>query len=494
MKSLSAATVLLCAAVVAAFAASSQYTFVFNNPASCPFGSALPDGCAGAQASGIIVDAHLADVGSVNDLNINGGSGYTAGTYTWTSSGGGCTTAASGTVTVSGGFLGGATRGQPAYFTIANHGAGCTSNPTIAVPAGAGAGTGGSITPTTYTYTPHNAASISANGIPNFNVPGVDYPVGYSRALTLKNPTTAGNLPSCASFSGHTVTITASNCTLNGFDFSSPYTNLKINGGLSGIVVSNNKFVCTPGTTSDLQMISIGAGSNMGVTIQYNDFIGNATLTAACVSGGQIAAINLAGGSSTGTITIQYNYCLFNDSKCYNFEGGGSASNPLNIFDQYNFDADMGIGGKGAHGEHLYTYAGNGAIVANETQRFNVEIIHYYWGSPNNSTAPMAMEADGYTLNNPSATYIMAMDRGTEAYKGTSGNTVESNSAPIYCGHQEGGTVTGASVLLNNFIDASASYYPYNTSSGTCAGDYPNLHNYNLGTGAVCTGNTASTC
>src|SRR6185312_8231615 len=122
------------------------------------------------------------------------------GPYAWTSTGGGCSVAATGTVTVTGGQLGGNNRGTA--FTITNEGSGCTSRPTISVPAGAGAGTGGSIIPTVYQLTPHNFSSV-------FNVPGVDYPIGYDTTLSLQDPTIA-SLPSGASFAGTTVTLSTS--------------------------------------------------------------------------------------------------------------------------------------------------------------------------------------------------------------------------------------------------------------------------------------------
>jgi hypothetical protein len=459
---------------------------------NCPFGTALADGCTGAQAHGIIVDAHGADPGAVIDLNIFGGSGYTNGTYTWTSSGASCSPAATGTITVVGGKLGGATRGLPANFTISNHGAGCTANPTIAVPAGAGAGSGGSITPTVYTYTPHNASSKPATGIPNYNVAGVDYPIGYDRTLTLKAPT-SGNLPSCATNpSGNAVTINSSNCTINGFNFNGIH--LQVAGGLSNIVISNNLFTCIRGTTSTLDAINFG-GTSVSAVIKYNDFNGGVVNATACVTGQQTAAVN--GTFGTGTITIEYNYCYLQDAKCWNFEGGGTSGSPLAINILYNWDADMDWCQTScqtpnpAHGEDTYNYAANGAVFATPTYKFNTAIIHFYYGSPNISTSPQALEADGYSFANPNVSYNMAMDRGTQPYGGTDGSTVQSNSAPMYCGHQEGGTITGTAVHLNNFVDASASYYPYNTTGGTCTTDYPNLKNYNLGTGAVCTSATS---
>lgn len=74
-------------------------------------------------------------------LTLAAGSGYTNGTYTWTATGGGCSTEPIGTVTVSGNALTSATIGAT------TQGVGCTSGPTIPIPGGAGAGSGGSITP-----------------------------------------------------------------------------------------------------------------------------------------------------------------------------------------------------------------------------------------------------------------------------------------------------------------------------------------------------------
>lgn len=88
-------------------------------------------------------------------LTVVGGTGYSnGGPYTWTATGGGCSTEPIGTVSVSGGALTGATIGAT------TQGIGCTSTPTIPIPGGAGAGSGGSIT----------AKWPSGNGI-NFTTP-----------------------------------------------------------------------------------------------------------------------------------------------------------------------------------------------------------------------------------------------------------------------------------------------------------------------------------
>jgi hypothetical protein len=462
------------------------------NPPFCPYGSALADGCIGAQGHGTIVDAHMADPKAVIDLVINGGSGYTNGTYSWTSSGGGCTTNASGTITVSGGKLGGATRGTPANFAITTRGAGCTSRPTISVPGGAGAGTSGTITPVVYQLTPHNAAATIGN---NWNVVGVDYPVGYDTTLTLADPTGAG-LPSCASFSGSTVTINSSNCTINGFDFSLHTTNLIVAGGLTGIVITNNKFQCVHGVTTALQLLQISGGTT-NTTIKYNTFDGGAVIGLGCNdTGPNSGAVAAIGSYATGgTVTVEYNYCFHEDSKCLNFGGSASSSSTTTVVEQYNVWADFGsCGGDCSHGEAEYAFSSTslGAnVVLTWSMQFNVMLIHYYAG-PTSDTSAASVEADGTTINTPNIQYNYELARGDQAYTGSNNSNAEVASASMFCGAQESGSYTGTKTQANNILDYSGAFFPYNSGgSPNCATSFPSLADFNAGTGNSC---NVSTC
>jgi hypothetical protein len=478
----------LLASVAAAYAVTQNFTIAVTvGGTSCAFTTTLPDGCAGAQTNGTLVDAHLADPKAVIDLNIDGGSGYTNGTYAWTSTGGGCTTAASGNITVAGGILGGATRGTPANFAISNHGVGCTSRPTIAVPAGAGAGTGGLITPTVYQLTPHNAATT-------WSVAGVDYPVGYDTTLTLKDPTVTANLPACASFAGSAVTINASSCTLNGFDFGLHHTHLVVAGGLTGVLITNNKFACLRGTTTDLELILINGGST-NTTIKYNTFDGGSTLGVACVTGGQNAAIGTV--ATGGTINVQYNYCFNEDSKC--LESNQSAASPTSytLNEQYNYWVDFGICGGGcSHGEAEYAFSsttqGANAVI-NWTMGFNVMLIHYYAG-PGNATSAASIEADGTTINNPDIENNYELARGTQLYTGSNNNNGQVASGAMFCGAQESGNYTGTTVQKNNILEYSGGFFPYNAGGTvkTCAVAFPALADFNAGTGNTCNTTTCN--
>jgi hypothetical protein len=217
---------------------------------TCPQGTALPDGCKRAPA-GAPQLPHLLDVRTVVMLNILPGSGYADGTYDWTATGGGGSGAA-GTVTVSGGMLGGQNNQG---YAIADPGSGYTSRPTISV-SGLSGGSGGSITPTVYQATPHSASTP-------WNMPGVDYYVGVPSGTTLKDPTTSGSLPSGAALSGSMVSVTGCNTTLDSLDFTLHATALVINVTGSGCTttVQNSKFSANATSLYPIAFLeSLGSG------------------------------------------------------------------------------------------------------------------------------------------------------------------------------------------------------------------------------------------
>jgi len=232
MKNVAGVLVLFVAGAVSLVASSGT---IVNPSSLCSYGAALPDGCPGAPA-GTPQLPHLLDVKQVTALNIRTGSGYTNGTYTWTTSGGGGS-GATGTITVSGGALGGS---KGTLYTISNQGMLYTSRPTITVPAGAGAGSGGSIVPTVYQATPHNASTP-------WNMPGVDYYVGIPSGTVLRDPTNGANLPTGATFSGHTVKVTGCNVTLDGFDFT-------LHGG-TALVINVTGTGCTTTVQNSKQQV-----------------------------------------------------------------------------------------------------------------------------------------------------------------------------------------------------------------------------------------------
>lgn len=421
---------------------------------ACPFASALSDGCTGAQASGITPFPNLMNTGVLQGVVIRTGSGYTNGTYSWVGAGGGCVIFPTGTITVSGGNLGGP---SGLSYTITNVGSGCTSRPTIATPAGAGAGSNGGLTSVLYTTTAHNVATT-------FNVPGVDYPVGYDRTLTLKNPVVNANLPSGATVSGTTVTINSNNVTLNGFDFCAHNASLTIPASTTGTVVTNNRF-CNP--VANGQNITLGSSST--TTIKYNDFNGGAPLGGNGSTAAQLCGANCGPNGavccSMASLTFEYNYCYQQDSKCLQVQGTGPFIEKYNVYDTLG-NCPTGGSNPCAHGEADYSF---GAGTLNWTSSFNL-----YWnpfhcttldpsvwdnlgcpnGNPGNLSSIAALQADTLSINGTTMDHNVILMPGPNTGCPSAATFAYTGENVIFDGAQGGGTLTNVAETAN-IIDGS---------------------------------------
>jgi hypothetical protein len=439
---------------------------------SCPHGAALPDGCPGAPA-GTPQLPHLLDVQQVTALNILPGSGYTNGTYTWAASGGGGS-GATGTVTVANGALGGLAGLQ---YTITNQGTHYTGRPTIAVPAGAGVGSGGSIVPTVYQATPHNAATP-------WNMPGVDYYVGVPSGTVLKDPTSAANLPAGASVSGHFVTVTGCNVTLDGFDFTLHDTALVINVTGTGCTttVQNSK---QQAMSSSITFFPIAQLTNLGsggaFVYRNNEYDGLAPYG---VTGGSGFAVN-APICCQGNVTLEYNYFHNFDAKIIQMSGT-TPSSPM--VERYNLFADFGsCGDSCAHGEAEFTYSGSPGTVS-FTGQFNTYILPMYTGTMN-LTAPHAVLAENMTIDGVLDDHNVILAQGPQ---GTCANnpTYYVAAAAIYDGAQNN---PNTALLANgsftyNYIDASGTYFPWYHAAlkGATIRNVTWTNNVDTGTGNPC--------
>ena len=456
------------------------------NSSNCPFGSALSDGCAGAQASGITPFPNLLTPKTVTTVAIITGSGYSNGTYTWTSSGGGCSVNATGQVTVSGGNLGG-----PAgvNYTISNAGSGCTSTPTISVPAGAGAGTNGSMTAVVYQATPHNASTT-------WNMPGVDYPIGYSRALSLLDPTNGSNLPGCATYASQQVTVNSGPCTLTGFDFTlHGGVILKISDSLSGtITVKNNSFVIN-GAANNLYAIYFGKGDT--IVFEFNDC--NGLAPAGGTGSGFGVSRCIYAGASPAAVTFEYNYIYNQDAQGIILAGFGPSG--LTYISKYNVFGSMGActtgdvsgGGGCGHGEPEYTFNGNGTGTPSvgQTQEFNLYYQPYYCSSnqthcPNgvqqNLTALLVQQADDVVINGSTTDHNVALAPGPQGTCNDSNAVSYTSGAVVYPGQQEGGTFENYTIS-SNYLDNSGAFLAFNGGGGT---NITITGNIDAGSGSAC--------
>lgn len=108
---------------------------------------------------------------------------------------------------------------------------------------------------------PDMLASYGANR-PAWEVAGVDYRVGVPQGLALKNPATISMAGVSVNASTHIVTVTGSNVTLDGYDFS-------LNGGwqvssqAANTTIKNSNFVV--GSNNLLPIVGTAASSNLVV-------------------------------------------------------------------------------------------------------------------------------------------------------------------------------------------------------------------------------------
>jgi hypothetical protein len=434
---------------------------------SCPQGNALPDGCPGAPV-GTAQFPHLLDTQQVIMLNIIPGSGYTNGTYSWTTSGGGGS-GANGTVTVSGGQLGGS---NSQGYTITSHGAGYTSRPTINV-SGLTGGSSGSITPTVYQATPHNAST-------KWNMPGVDYYVGIPSGTVLKDPTVPANLPTGASYASSTVTVTGCNVTLNGFDFTLHNTVVVVNvsGPNCTTTIENSNFQANGTALQPIaNLTSLGSGG--AFVFRQNDYNGLAAIGG---SGSGFAVNDPIQGS--GNISLLYNYLHNFDSKIIQV-GGTSPSSPF--VEKYNLFADFGYCDTPpcSHGEAEYSYSG-GTI--SYTGEFNTYILHFTTG-PGDLTAPHAVQADNMHINGTADDHNVVLVPGPQSTCSSSNRTAYRAAAAVFDGAQND---PGASSLSNitfqyDYIDNSGTYFPwYHNATGGATNTTVSTNNIDAGTGGSC--------
>lgn len=449
--------------------------------ANCQFTSSLSDGCAGAQANGLIVNANLATTKTALFLNVVGGSGYTNGMgYAWTGTSGGCSVEPSGTIDVSGGVL--------TNPVISVAGSGCTSRPTVSIPAGAGAGSGGSLVPSVYQLTPHTAATT-------FSLPGVDFGVSYDQTLSLTEASVA-TLPGCATKSGGvgstTATVNSGPCTINGLNFIAG-DRLVIAGGISGLVTVSNTKCQTAAAGADCIHVNSGACNVALVNDELTD--------GATVGGSDSASVAVVSSQCTsGTISTTYTYCHNVWYKCLNAGGVPGSVLTVNWTEKFNVFRNISLATNvNGHGEAEYFFSGTANQQLAVDCEFNTYLDEYNVAqqtSANNSQTSndACAEADGVVLVSPIIKHNYILGPGPWAATGSdnSAHSLITGSANLFGGHQDtGGAVTGTPDATDNYFDYTGKWFPYNPTGGTFPTDYPALAGINAVTGTT-TCNTTS--
>lgn len=445
------------------------FFILFSTPvtvnAQCP-STGFSDGCSSAP-TGTIQFPHLLDIQMVTQLNVIAGTGYTNGTYTWTATG--CTgSGATGTITVAGGKLAGATSQQ---YTISNEGTGYTCRPTIAIPSGASGGSGGQIVPTVY------------QARPAWAVCGVDYYCGVPSGTSFADPSTT--LPSGATYASNVVTVTGCNVTLNALDFtlhSGIMININVTSSSCATTVTNSKFAAFAVNQPIIFCTNLGTSGSL--VFNKNNYDGLAA------TGGTGSGFNVNDPiECQGTVSMMYNYFHNFDSKV--IQMGGLSGAPV-FTEKYNLFSNFGYCSTPpcSHGEAEYTFGSGSLKVDFEYNTYNVAFTS---SGHNDLTAPHAIQADSLNITGTTDLNNVVLAPGPQNTCDGGNANAYTASGVIYNGDQEGGTLSGTT-FKGDYVDNSATFFPwYNdyTSGHTALTVGPN--NIDAGSGSICGDTTATT-
>jgi hypothetical protein len=448
-----------------------------GTPPTCPNSTnSTLDGCASAQANGTTLQSaysypSVATAKQVVWLNILQGSGYTNGTYSWSSTGGGCSAQASGTVTVSGGKI--------TAYAISVNGSGCTSRPTIAIPSGAGSGTGAEMITTVYQVTPHTEGATWSEA-------GVDFPVGVDAVDNVITVAPTG-LPGCAAVSGHTVNIT-SNCSVSNIDFRGGGTPYYVNVNCTGCTVTfKNDYFEEP--TAENAGLNIGGS---GETVTVSDFectSQGATLGGTAPSNDE-ACVDSADAS--GTIELDHFYIHDTWSKGVNFKGTNHAGGLSSSRTEWaGLFVDTCLTSNGPHGESEYQYTGDASVQLQSISHYVMYLNRWHIGQvlTTNTANAAGLQADDTTITNGSEMdHNLFLAPGPWLPTGGDNSNMPgpwTGSATDFIGVQEGGSYTGSLAESNLIIDYTGVYFPWN--HGNYSGGITFANNLNAVTGNSCT-------
>ncbi len=354
----------------------------------CPFGSALPDGCAGAPTAGTIT----VPVGSL--LNTAGGS------------------AGGGNVQFSNFFSSRAPQSGQTYATR-----------------------------------------------PQWNVAGVDYPVGIAAGTTLQDPT-AGGLPSGCSYSGTTFKVNCSTSgvlTLSGWDFSVAGGMQLVLSGTGCYIIENNYFAYA-GAASQANYLVFLQGATTGTCDGSYVAVFTNNMFDGFGANWPSSGIAFIGGNASATATL-LEYNAFMRAPARDYEKAGV------VAWQYNYAEGLVYSETGNHGEQLlgaitalsYTYS---AFLQPGTQVFSgtTAAISPWEGSASGfNVNPLTVDHSVFVanitqgnvitsaswsgsvvtfspLNNPNyaiGTFFTVAGMANSAYNGTWRTTNASNTVPL---------------------------------------------------------------
>ena len=322
---------------------------------------------------------------------------------------------------------------------------------------------------------------------PQWNVAGVDYPVGIHRlyASALKSPVNIASdpaAPGCSYGNNFVLCTAASKTVVNGYDFTQPNgcTNIEFEAGAGDVTLENSKFAFGA-TCTALDSGYIAEINNHGnITIQYNYFndakpASQSVLNLAYVDLPSQAAV----GSSSNKILIQYNAFIHGPVRMV---GSNTCSD---LYWRYNYAEGMVYNNSGEHGETILSGC-NSSTQKNQVWEYSTFL------------QPSTTFQNGTTGVNG---VVTANEAGGVIQNFTFDHMVQVANIDASTGHAPVGTVgveginpsgftsTGFPTLTNNWLDPTGAYFCfYNTEGGTWTTAPVETENLNLRDGSAITG------
>jgi Bacterial Ig-like domain/Bacterial Ig domain len=262
---------------------------------------------------------------------------------------------------------------------------------------------------------------------PTWNVAGVDYAVGYASGTILRDPSTISMAGVSVDTVNHVVSISGSNITLSGYDFSlNGGWGVSVNGG-TGDTIQNSKFI---------------VGSNGYTPIYVSPNASNVTIQNNLIDGGGTSTQILVGVNGVGTTTIQYN--LIQNASGQNLVMSSYVGGE-NWTVQYNVIANAGLGfNSGAHGDWIQTYNDSGKNTNSFQLNYNTFI----------QDAPIA---DGRTQGISAFSANSGSTAGCVQTESINNNTIIANNGSYvnYGIIVDTTRVIGSATIQNNYFDTT---------------------------------------
>lgn len=285
------------------------------------------------------------------------------------------------------------------------------------------------------------------NKRPPFNVAGVDYHVGARSNAVLRDPATE-TLPDGCTYREGEVTCAKGNTAISGYDFSLRGVKLLIPAGVSGMIVTNNKFGIGPACRDPLIDIR-NAGS---ITIAHNTFDGGGPLCPNLVFGTFIFAMYSAGAEAK----VEYN--VFSNIPTDVLQVGGPPSGKASIIVRYNIFYLQGFTG---HPDGFQAGGGN-------LDPIDISFNTYYNASPpsKQGAQPFHVEAQlKGALNHSTVSYNTIVTPGyCDGGRGRCAANFD-----IACKQDAGGNTNTNFSAYGNYIDSSGALAALR-DGGACSG------------------------